>query len=582
MSVFTEQLNAAYDLEHPHVNAATRVTEADVLAYIDSFTAENPPTHPTSAIAWDLWRTFGARVGRRLFLRAARHWDKDPVSARTVIDTFAFGWPADYEPQAWVDVYLSEALGDWDDEIGRRKTAEAERSVETEKQNRIAKCKERVSYLERACAEGWRPYGDKKWPDPEVVLWNALYSSLSYRQPDDLETAIDYFEKKQRSLPVAVVPFPMQPSAQPVTPPAKVVQTSEEFLAGFEPPEFLIDNTVLRRYCYSMTARTGVGKTSIAMRWMAHVVTARPIGDKEVQQGHVLYFAGENPSDILYRWMVLSRDMGIDPKTDMVHWIVGAKNLNTIAEQVTAEVAAKNLNLALVVIDTAAAYNPGDEENSNNQAGDYARQLRSLTALPGGPCVVILCHPTKSASDDDLVPRGGGAFLAEVDGNLAVMRKESILAVTPLGKYRGDMSWVQRYEIAVIDDHPKLKDARGRQMKSVLARPVAEATAAVMERRADGDALVVLNALCNVPASTPTDLARALGWVYGTRQEPNVNRVKRYLDRLLKDKAVKETLGRWKATATGQQALNDADRASEQQPKPVFPLPHGMQPPTPQ
>ena len=44
---------------------------------------------------------------------------------------------------------------------------------------------------------------------------------------------------------------------------------------------------------------------------------------------------------------------------------------------------------------------------------------RTLTTLPGGPCVLVLCHPIKHVSEpEQLLPRGGGAFLAEVDGNL--------------------------------------------------------------------------------------------------------------------------------------------------------------------
>jgi hypothetical protein len=366
---------------------------------------------------------------------------------------------------------------------------------------------------------------------------------------------------------LAIVP------ALPAAPPPPVVQTSAEFIGGFVPPEYLIDGIVQRRYFYSMTAQTGVGKTSIAMRWMAHVVTGKPIGDKEVQQGAVLYFAGENPDDVRARWLVLTRDMGIDPATKDVHWIVGAKDLNATAQQISDEVAAKSLSLAYVVIDTAAAYNVGDDENSNTQAGNYARQLRSLTTLPGGPCVVVLCHPTKRAADDDLLPRGGGAFLAEVDGNMAVQKKDSLLAVSPQGKYRGDTSWVLRYELEVIRDHPVLKDVRGRPIASVVARPVGEGAAAVLEKRTDLDMETVLATVDRTPSATPTDLARALGWTFGVKGEPNVNRVKRNLSRLLKDKLVKETIGKWRTTPAGEKELNAIDSARAAAPKPMFPTP---------
>jgi hypothetical protein len=286
----------------------------------------------------------------------------------------------------------------------------------------------------------------------------------------------------------------------------------------------------------------------------------------------VLYLAGENPDDVRARWLVLSREMGIDADTPKVTWLVGA-DMGARDQRLWNEIIKKGLQFALVIVDTAAAYNSGDDENSNNQAGAYARQLRTLTELPGGPCVVILCHPTKRAADDDLTPRGGGAFLAEVDGNMAVMRKDSLLAVVPFGKFRGDMSWSQKYEIEVIKDHPTLKDARGRQMRSVLARPVAEGAAEVMEKRTDADMIAALNALCSTPGATPTDLARVLGWTFGPKGEPNANRVKRNLEKLAKQKLAKETVGRWKTTSAGQQALNDIDNAKPAEPRPMFPMP---------
>jgi AAA domain-containing protein len=386
---------------------------------------------------------------------------------------------------------------------------------------------------------------------------------------------IDAWKEKHKRL---MIPF--QRILEPVTilqfraaPLPDLLTSSAEFIGAFVPPEFLIDGIVQRRYFYSMTAQTGVGKTSIAMRWMAHVVACRPIGDSEVQQGSVLYFAGENPDDVRARWLVLSREMGIDPNTDKVTWIVGAKDLNATAQQISAEVARKGLNLAYVVVDTAAAYNMGDDENSNTQAGTYARQLRSLTSLPGGPCVVVLCHPTKRAGDDDLMPRGGGAFLAEVDGNTAAVRKDSLLVVAPFGKFRGDMSWSQRFEIEVVKDHPKLKDARGRQMNSVLARPVAAGVAAVMEKRTDADMETVLAAVYRTPSATPTELARLLGWNFGPKAEPNVNKVKRNLARLVDDKLVRETLGKWRVTPAGEKELNAIDMARTASPPPLPPLP---------
>ena len=48
-----------------------------------------------------------------------------------------------------------------------------------------------------------------------------------------------------------------------------------------------------------------------------------------------------------------------------------------------------------IIIDNSAAYFLGHDEVSNTQMGAHARMLRWLTMLPGGPCVVPLCHPIK-------------------------------------------------------------------------------------------------------------------------------------------------------------------------------------------
>jgi hypothetical protein len=36
-----------------------------------------------------------------------------------------------------------------------------------------------------------------------------------------------------------------------------------------------------------------------------------------------------------------------------------------------------------------------------------------------------------------LIPRGGGAFLAEVDGNIALQKRESLIVASAQGKFRG-------------------------------------------------------------------------------------------------------------------------------------------------
>jgi hypothetical protein len=338
-------------------------------------------------------------------------------------------------------------------------------------------------------------------------------------------------------------------------PTSDLIQT---FVQGFVPPEYLVDQVLQRRFCYSITAQTGVGKTAVAMLLSAHVGAGRSLGNLDVEQGSVLYFAGENPTDIQMRWLGITRELNIDPATADVHFIPGAMPLSKAAARITEEVTRKGLRPALVVVDTAAAYFEGDDENSNTQAVAHARRLRALTELPGGPCVLILCHPTKRAADDDLIPRGGGAFLAEVDGNIALQKRESLILASSLGKFRGRDFAPLSFELKTVQ-HPVLKDARGRSIPTVVARHLREVDKQCISADTLSRENQLLAAVQARPGASLRELAELLGWRFKTGQ-PDQSKVSRALDALAKAKLVRK-LGRlWEVTPTG---LSELERSAQ-------------------
>ena len=197
-----------------------------------------------------------------------------------------------------------------------------------------------------------------------------------------------------------------------------LIQSSSDFVATFEPPDYLIESILQRRFIYSLTGLTGSGKSAVALLLCACTALKRALAGCAVERGRALYLAGENPDDIKMRWILMSEKMNFDIDKIDVHFIEGGQLLSQNIRRIHEEV--KQLgSVELIIVDTSAAYFEGDSENDNTQAGEHARRLRSLTQLPGGPCVIINCHPTKYASGDNtLIPRGGGAFLNEMDGNM--------------------------------------------------------------------------------------------------------------------------------------------------------------------
>ena len=74
--------------------------------------------------------------------------------------------------------------------------------------------------------------------------------------------------------------------------------SSGDFIRGFRPPDYLINGMLQRRFIYSITGRTGEGKTAVCLRMAAHVAEGKAINKAKVARGRVLYLAGENPDDI--------------------------------------------------------------------------------------------------------------------------------------------------------------------------------------------------------------------------------------------------------------------------------------------
>lgn len=357
-----------------------------------------------------------------------------------------------------------------------------------------------------------------------------------------------------------VLPSPVLVPLPPGTPlpgpcewyelPPNLIQSSGQFVRDFVPPDYVVDRIFQRRFCYSMTAKTGGGKTAAAMRLAAHVATGRPIGSIEVEKGTVIYAAGENPTDVQARWLGVTEEMGIDPDAVDVHFINGVVKISENVANIDAEVTAKNLKPALVIVDTVAAYFEGDDDNDNVQMGNYARLLRSMTTLPGGPCVLALAHPTKRAADDDLIPKGGGAFLNEVDGNVALRRNGQLIAFEALGKFRGPSFEPVHFELVTVQ-HPRLRDTKGRPIPTVVARPVSDVSIVERERANERDEDALLRTIDQHPRKSRRDIGKLLGM--------SDSRVYRLAQKLEQQKLIRSERSGWSLTGAGERELNAMD-----------------------
>jgi hypothetical protein len=333
------------------------------------------------------------------------------------------------------------------------------------------------------------------------------------------------------------------------TPPA-LIQSSAAFIAAYVPPDYLIDGLLQRRYCYSFTGRTGDGKTAIALLIAALVGTGRSFAGREVEKGRVLMFAGENPDDVRARWIAMSQQMDF-PETIEVHFVPGRFKISELIEKIRDEVA-KLGGVSLLIIDTSAAYFEGDNENDNVQLGAHASRLRELR-IPGGPTTIINCHPTKNATDDNLVPRGGGAFLAEVDGNLVSVRDDTVVKFHWQGKFRGPDFAPITFQLRSVS-HERLRDAKNRVITTVIAEPLSDAAEQELVKATRGDEERLLQTIDKDPRASVADHARTLGW-FTSKNEPHKSKVHRALNRLKAAKLVTTERGEYLIADKGAKLL---------------------------
>jgi hypothetical protein len=213
--------------------------------------------------------------------------------------------------------------------------------------------------------------------------------------------------------------------------------------------------------------------------------------------------------------------------------------------------------LTAVFVDTSAAFYSGDDENDNVAMRRHASALRELTTLPGKPTVFVLCHPTKNAQRESLLPRGGGAFLAEVDANLTLWKDDAgIVTLHWCGKIRGSSFDPIRFELAQIELEG-FKDARGRAIFSVAARHVPDERAEQIEAKVLDDENRLLIAMQRKPGGSVAELAMAAGMTVGAGL-PNKSKVHRLL-RVLEASglAKKNRTGVWSLSAKGKNEANE-------------------------
>lgn len=330
-----------------------------------------------------------------------------------------------------------------------------------------------------------------------------------------------------------------------------------QFVRTFEAPNPVVQAipAMGRGRVIAITGQTGHGKTTISTLLEVHICLGQPLAGGDVARGKVLVLCGENPDDYNAHLIATMQDQGLEP-ADLDDILVVPARFPIDREFANLmRLVAGFGELTAVFVDTSAAFFFGDDDNANVEQYEHASKLRTLTTLPGKPVVFVLCHPIKNPSRDNLVPRGGGSFLNEIDANLTVWKDEAgVVTLHSCGKMRGPNFDPIRFELRGVDlmGYP---DAQGRPTKSVAARHIPEVRAEQLDAEAVDDENHLLMAMAKKPEASLADLALACGFTSATGT-PQKSRVHRLLTALQPNGlVVKNRRGQWRLTPKGRKAM---------------------------
>ena len=189
---------------------------------------------------------------------------------------------------------------------------------------------------------------------------------------------------------------------------------------------------------YTLTATTGTGKTAFLTTTVLAGVTGRDLLGLKVQRGRYAICTAENPDGAKMRLSVACFHWNIDMDAVGADLIISDNRVRPeeICEYLQEE--ARRGPFTGIFIDTWQAFFDGQNASNPTEAVNFTRRFRPLTFLPGSPAVIVCAHPNKGASNDELIPSGGGSILNEIDGNLILaMQPNGLIENGWQGKFRG-------------------------------------------------------------------------------------------------------------------------------------------------
>lgn len=315
-----------------------------------------------------------------------------------------------------------------------------------------------------------------RWPDADEGVveadWRKAHDSHSIGWNHVRKHAVGLYFKDEADDPIADMFSDGGTAKSPATPRSgfRLIRASDLKLT---PPEYLIDDIIEVGTLGVLFGAPSAWKSFMAVHMAACIATGTPFFGHGVQQGAVIYLAGEGQAGLARRRAAWEAGTGVSLDgaplffSNMTARMLDAAHTAEIAEAVD-EIVKEHGVPRMVFVDTTAKAMVGGDENNT---ADMTRLLASAEAMqrryPG--CVIQLVHHTGVADPRRL--RGSSALKGGVDTEFLMTKEDGVSAFENLKMKDGPMAPTMYFtaEEIILGTTPK-----GKQFGSLTLRQVQE------------------------------------------------------------------------------------------------------------
>jgi AAA domain-containing protein/bifunctional DNA primase/polymerase-like protein len=222
---------------------------------------------------------------------------------------------------------------------------------------------------------------------------------------------------------------------------------------NIEPPEFLIEDFLVRDSIAELFGDPGSGKSFVALDWALHIATGKDWLGLEIKKAEpVFYIIGEGRASFGVRSKAWQQHNGKieGPTRSNVHLMTTPVNLVNADEVAAIIPIITKAAPAFVVIDTLARAVVGADGNSDKDMGialDHADQIREAT----GACVLLVHHSGHSEKNRG---RGSSSIFGalETDMKLSGTHDSLTLSLTKQKNAADDISKTLKLSLIPLED----------------------------------------------------------------------------------------------------------------------------------